>query len=432
VCKKAVRTVQRRRFHGLAAIGLASALATTTLTACGGNSPLSSDVTLHFVAADYGDPKTGNSSKVYWEDLARSFEERNPHIKIDVQIIDWDHVDDKVAQMVKENKAPDIAQIGSYAAYAAAHQLYSADDLFPISMQSDFIPSLANAGSVDRTQYGIPFVSSSRMFFYNKKLFKDAGIKKAPRNWADLKADAVKLKADGVKVPYGLPLGPEEAQAESLIWMLGAQGGYTDTVGGYTFDSVANVEAFNWVKKNLVQTGLVGPTDPAKTNRRDVFADFLAGRAGMVMGHPTLLTQAKGAGIDVGVAPLPGLNSPSSDTLGVADWMMAFKQNGNQDADGKFLQFVFSEQNALKFLNEYGLLPVTITASQAMRKNPANKDLVQFLDLLPEAEFYPVNKTSWGPVSDRVKKNIGQAVHGDPKTVLADLQRFALSTGAGK
>ncbi|MEU6852525.1 extracellular solute-binding protein [Actinacidiphila alni] len=416
----------------MAAIGIASALAITTLTACGNNSPLNSDVTLHFVAADYGDPKTNNSSKVYWDDLARSFEERNPHIKVDVQIIDWDHVDDKVAQMVKENKAPDIAQIGSYAAYAAKSQLYSADELFPISMQSDFIPSLADAGSVDRTQYGIPFVSSSRMFFYNKALFKHADIKKAPETWDELKEDAVKLKADGVKVPYGLPLGTEEAQAEAMMWMLGAQGGYTDTVGSYTFDSDANVQAFTWIKKNLVDAKLVGPTDPAKTNRRDTFADFLAGKAGMVMGHPTLLTQAKAAGIDVGVVPLPGESGPSTDTLGVADWMMAFKQNGNKEADGKFLQYVFNEQNSLKFLNEYGLLPVTITASQAMRKNPANKDLVQFLNLLPEARFYPVNKTSWGPVSDQVKKTIGQAVHSDPKTVLSDLQRFALSTDSGK
>ncbi|MEW2520051.1 extracellular solute-binding protein [Actinacidiphila alni] len=416
----------------MAAIGIASALALTTLTACGNNSPLNSDVTLHFVAADYGDPKTNNSSKVYWDDLARSFEERNPHIKVDVQIIDWDHVDDKVAQMVKENKAPDIAQIGSYAAYAAKSQLYSADELFPISMQSDFIPSLADAGSVDRTEYGIPFVSSSRMFFYNKKLFKNADITKAPETWDELKEDAVKLKADGVKVPYGLPLGTEEAQAEAMMWMLGAQGGYTDTVGSYTFDSDANVQAFSWVKKNLVDAKLVGPTDPAKTNRRDTFADFLAGKAGMVMGHPTLLTQAKAAGIDVGVVPLPGETGPATDTLGVADWMMAFKQNGNKEADGKFLQYVFNEQNSLKFLNEYGLLPVTITASQAMRKNPANKDLVQFLNLLPEARFYPVNKTSWGPVSDQVKKTIGQAVHSDPKTVLSDLQRFALSTDSGK
>ncbi|MEE4546803.1 extracellular solute-binding protein [Streptomyces sp. V4-01] len=397
----------------------------TTLSACGGSNPLSKDVTLHMVAADYGDPKTGNSSQTYWDDLVAAFEQQNPHIKVDVQVVNWVDVDNDVTKMVKQGKAPDIAQIGSYAAYAAADQLYSADDLFTVSEQADFIPSMVAAGSVDRTQFGIPWVSSSRMFFYNKKLFGDAGITKAPETWTELAHDAKLLKQDGVKVPYGLPLGTEEAQAESLMWMLGNSGGFTDTVGNYTFDAGPNVDAFSWLKDNLVDKGLVGPADPAKTNRQDTFDAFLAGRAGMINGHPTLLAQAKAKHIDVGVAPLPGRLGESTDTLGVADWMMAFKQNGNKEADGKFLQYVYQEKNTVKFLNEYGLLPVTTTASQAMRKDPKDKDLVQFLDLLPDAVFYPVDKTSWGPVSGKVKADIGKAVHDDPKTVLSDLQVYA-------
>ncbi|MCL2553470.1 MAG: extracellular solute-binding protein [Actinomycetia bacterium] len=414
--------MQRRRLLGLAAAGVASALAATTLSACGGSNPLSSNVTLHLVAADYGDPKTHNSSTKYWNDVVAAFEKDNPKIKVDVQVLSWDVVDDKVAAMVKSGHAPDIAQIGSYASYAAANQLYSADELFTVSQQADFLPALADAGSVNRTQYGIPWVSSSRMFFYNKKLFDHAGIAKAPKSWADVEKDAKLLKADGVKVPYGLPLGTEEAQAEALMWMLGNEGGYTDTVGSYTFDSSANIDAFSWLKTHLVQPGLVQPTDPAKTNRRDVFDAFLSGKAGMIMGHPTLLAQAKAAHIDVGVAPVPGKQGPSTDTLGVADWMMAFKQNGNKAAAGKFLQFVYQEKNAVTFLDEYGLLPVTTSALTTMEGNPKYADLTQFLNLLPEAIFYPVNKTSWGPVSDDVKKTIGQAVHGDPKTVLSKLQ----------
>ncbi len=418
--------MQRRRILGLAA-GLTSALALTGVSACGGSSPLSKNVTLHMVAADYGAPKTGNSSQEYWNNLIHAFEQENPRIKVDIDVVDWTHVDDKVAALVKAGNAPDIAQIGSYAAYAAKGQLYSADDLFTVSEQADFIPSLAQAGSIDRTQYGIPWVSSSRMFFYNKKLFERAGIAKAPTTWAELATDAKLLKNVGVKVPYGLPLGPEEAQAEALMWMLGADGGggYTDSVGNYTFDAAANVTALGWVKKHLVQAGLVGPTDPATTNRQDVFNDFLAGKAGMINGHPTLLAQAKAKGIDVGVAQLPGQSSPNQDTLGVADWMMAFNQKGNLSADGKFLQYVYDEKNTVKFLDEYGLLPVTTSASEAMEINPKDKDLVQFLNLLPEAVFYPVGKNSWGPVSERVKKVIGKAVHTDPKSVLSDLEVYA-------
>lgn len=423
-------SVQRRRLVSVVAAALGSALAATGLSACGATPD--KDVTLRMVAADYGDAKAHNSSTAYWDGVARSFEQRNPHIKVDVEVVDWDHVDDKVSDMVKAGHAPDVAQIGSYADYAADGLLYSADDIFPISMQADFIPSLVSAGSVHRVQYGIPWASSSRLFFYNKGLFKDAGIKDAPRTWNDIAKDAARLKEHGVKVPYGLPLGTEEAQAESLMWMLGASGGYTDTVGGYTFDSLANVTAFSWLKDNLVAKGLTGPGDPAKTNRRTVFADFLAGEAGMINGHPTLLAQAKAAHIDVGVAALPGQHGPSPDTLGVADWMMAFKQKDDHlAADSAFLRYVYSPENSLRFLDQYGLLPVTTSASQAMERNPRDADMLQFLDRLPEAVFYPVGKTSWGPVSDQVKKTIGSAVDGDPKQVLGTLQRFAAAQ-AGK
>lgn len=419
-----VRTLQRRRLLGLTA-GLTTAVALTGISACGGSSPLDKNVTLHMIAADYGDPKAGNSSTVYWDALVRSFEAANPHIKVDVKVVDWTHVDEKVASMVKDGHAPDIAQMGSYAAYAAHDDLYSADDLFTVSEQADFIPSLAAAGTVDHTQYGLPWASSSRMFFYNKTLFAQAGITKAPETWDDLATDAKLLKADGVEMPYGLPLGPEEGQAEALMWMLGANGGFTNSVGSYNFNSLGNQEAFSWLKTHLVDAHLVGPKDPAKTNRQDVFDAFLAGKAGMINGHPTLLAQARAKGIEVGVAPLPGQTGTDQNTLGVADWMMAFKQNGNRDADAKFLQYVYSEKNTVKFLHTYGLLPVTTSDSLAMRDNPKDKNLVQFLDLLPDAVFYPVGKTSWGPVSARVKKTIGEAVHGDPKTVLSDLQVYA-------
>jgi multiple sugar transport system substrate-binding protein len=130
------------------------------------------------------------------------------------------------------------------------------------------------------------------------------------------------------------------------------------------------------------------------------------------------------------VVPLPGETGPSTNTLGVADWMMAFKQNGNKAADGKFLQYVYEEKNSVQFLNEYGLLPVTTSASQTMRNTPKDADLVQFLKLLPDAVFYPVDKTSWGPVSDAVKKSIGQTMTSDPKTILSNLQNEAMTLDA--
>ncbi|MGY0060645.1 ABC transporter substrate-binding protein [Streptomyces sp. LZ34] len=426
--------MQRRRFMGLTAAGAVTAAMSPALTACGNEGPGSGDVTLKVVAADYGD-SSANSSQKYWDKLAREFEAKHENIKVDVQILSWTEVDKSVAAMVKRGEAPDIAQIGAYADFAAAGKLYRADQMLSIPTQAGFIESLARAGEVKRVQYGLPFVSSARLFFYNKKLFDEAGVTSAPESWAELKDAAVKLKAIGVKIPYGLPLGPEESQAETMMWLLGGDGGYTDTNGSYTIDSTQNIKTFEWLRDELVGEGLTGPDAPARTNRQDIFDAFTRGEVGMLNGHPTLMQQADGHGIEYGTAPLPGRDGKSRATMGVADWVMAFKQNGNRRQAGLFLDFLYDEQNVLDFTSQYDLLPVTSKASGAMRGDREYKRLWKFLDELETAQFYPVDKTSWATVQADLKKKIGSVVAkgGDPAGVLSEVQRQAdaMETSAG-
>ncbi|MEW2579829.1 extracellular solute-binding protein [Streptomyces syringium] len=417
--------MQRRRFLGLTAAGAATAALAPALTACGSEAT-GGDKKIRLIAADYGDKPT-NSSKKYWDSLAREFESKNKGIKVDVSVYSWTEVDKKVADLVAAGKAPDLAQIGAYADFAAVGKLYSADQMLSIPTQADFISSIAKAGEVHRVQYGLPFVSSTRLLFCNKKLFAKAGIAKAPESWSDLQAAAVKLKAAGVKMPYGLPLGPEEAPAESMMWMLSGGGGYTDHNGSYIIDSPENIKTFEWLRDELVGKGLTGSGDPARTNRQEVFDAFTSGDVGMLNGHPTLMRQADAKGIQYLMVPLPGINGKSKSTMGVADWMMAFKQNGHRDELGKFLDFVYSKQNVLDFTGQYDLLPVTTSASEAMAEGDKHKQLKSFLEQLPNAEFYPADKTSWAKVSKSIKEKIGSTVQkgGDPAAVLGEIRREA-------
>ncbi|MGW1836453.1 extracellular solute-binding protein [Streptomyces sp. BBFR2] len=412
----------QRRYTSLAAAGIATAL-TLTLSGCGGGQ--GDRVTLKLVAADYGDG-TGPGSQQYWDRLTRAFEKKNPGIKVDVDIYNWKDVDKKVADLVHQGHAPDLAQAGSYADYAAQDQLYSADDLLSIPVQADLQPTLAESGEVGRTQYGIPFGASTRRLFYNKKLFAEAGITEAPKTWDDVAEDAQLLKDHGVKTPYALPLGPEEAQAESLIWMLSGGGGYTDDIGKYGIDSPANVKTFKWLRDELVDKGLTGG-DPATLNRADAFAAFADGKVGMLNGHPALIKQAEAKGLDYGTADLPGVSGPSPSTLGVSDWMMAFKRNGHRTQAGKFLDFVYNDDNVLAFSHDFGLLPVTTSAAQKMAGDQRFGRLQDFVGPLREAQFYPANKTSWPEVVKAVKSQMGAAVgpKGDPASILSDLQNTA-------
>lgn len=423
--------MQRRHVRRIAA-GVVAMLA-FTLSACGSSGAIGgSDVTLKVIAAEYGD-RSGNSSKRYWDQLVGEFEFNNPGITVDVDVYSWRDIDKKVHALVQTGRAPDIAQTGSYAQYAAQGKLYRADELLSIPTQAAFIPALANAGTVHRIQYGMPFVASTRVLFYNKDLFKRAGIPGAPKTWRELKTDARALKRTGVAIPYALPLGPEEPQAETLNWLLSGGGGYTDEVGGYAIDSLDNIRTFEWLRDELVGQGLTNP-DPGSMNRQDAFNSFTSGDAAMLNGPPTLLELAQENGIHVGVAPLPGKDGPSQATTGVADWMMAFKRKGHAAEVGKFLDFVYSEKNVLKFADQYDLLPVTNEASDAMRADERHKDVREFLDQLQTAVLFPVGKRSWGPTVVRLKQTIGDAVTkgGDPASVLAQLQREAESSENAK
>ncbi|MFE3740722.1 extracellular solute-binding protein [Streptomyces sp. NPDC059096] len=405
---------------------------TVALAGCA-NTSGGGDVTLKVVAAEYG-TNSEDSSVNYWESVASSFQADNPGIKIDIKIRPWKTIDSDVARMVAEGKAPDIAQVGSYSDYAKDDKLYAADDLLSVPTQANFLDQLSEAGEVNRIQYGMPFIASTRLLFYNKELFASAGLS-APKDWDDIRSAAEALKADGVTTPFALPLGTEEAQGEALMWLLSGGGGVTDNAdGSYSIDSPVNVATFTWLKKNLVGPGLTGPVAPGKLDRATAFKAFTSGQVGMLNGHPTLMKDAVKRGIKVGMVPLPAEKGPAKASVGVADWIMAFKQNGHREQIGSFLDYAYQDKNLLSFSGQYDLLPVTYSANEAMLADPEHQDVKTFLTALPESELFPYGKNSWSRVSESFKKNIGRAVERDqsPGAVLGQIARDASAAEAAE
>ncbi|WP_030879246.1 extracellular solute-binding protein [Streptomyces sp. NRRL S-1868] len=401
------------------------------LTACGGDSGGSGDKnTLKLVAADYGDKKS-NASKLYWQEVVKDFRKEHKDIKVDVQVINWNEIDKQVKTMIQSGNVPDLLQTGGYADKVADDLLYKADEVTSAKTRANIVDSFNKAGEVDGTQYGIPWTSSTRVLFYNKDVFEKAGIKEPPKTWDEVAEAAEKIKkSKAAETPYALPLGPEETQGETMIWELGNGGGFTDAKGAYTLDSKQNVETFTWLKDNLVKPGLTY-ANPATTDRKTAFADFAAGKAGMLNGHPTLVQMAKAGKVDYGVATIPGKNGPLKSTLGVADWMMAFKDGGKKEAIKKFLDFTYSKK-MLKFNEMYNFPPVTEDAVQQMRSSGEHKDLEPFFEELPNAKFYPLGDPAWDVVSAEMKKTGGKAVTENPRQVLGDLQKKAEDAAKNK
>lgn len=406
--------------------GVACAITLMALPLTGCSIEGEGEVTLKLVAADYGVSGV-TSSKNYWRELIRRFERENPNIHVDVTVLDWNDVDAYIAELVERGEAPDLAQAGSYSEYASKGLLYPTDEILSIRTEGDFLPELAQQGEYKYEQYGMPFTSSARVLFYNKALFRQAGIENAPTTWTELKRDAQALKDSGTPVPYGLPLGPQEPQAEAFNWILSGGGSYVTPIGSIKIDSDENIQTFEWLQE-LVADGLTN-ANPGQTDRREMFDAFIKGDVGMLNGHPSLLGPAAANGVEIGMATVPGKNGPSKRTAAVADWMMAFKSSGKSEEVGKFLDFVYRTENVIKFAKQYYLLPATISADNEARTDTKDAELFAFLNQMPIPDYYPVAQKNWGRVLKKLRSRIGDSVskNGDPAAVLQDIQRVAFT-----
>ncbi len=409
-----------------------TAAALLALAACGsskGSTSSTSSTTVTFFGADYGTGAgAANSTTKYWDTIASAFHQANPSITVKVQTIDWNDFPNKVQTLVQNKQFPDILEGDTAPQFAQSHLLYPASDVLSPGVLGNLIPTFLKDGQYQGTDYGMPFTTSTRALYYNKKIFTAAGISSPPQTWAQLQSDAAAIKAKGY-IGYGMPLGSEEAQAEALLWFLGDGGGYVNSSGAYTINSSQNVQALQFMSK-LAKAGDTQPS-PGTTDRKDVWAQFAQGKIGMVLGSPAVIPIIQAAGVlkaaDYATANVPGRSAPLASTLGVHDDIVAFNTGGgsHKAAIKKFLDFVYQDKYQLQFDNEYDLLPATQSGAAAMAKNLM---FAAFLKNIPNSVNYP-SKTNWTTVENQIKTTLGQAITSNPQTILNSIQQTAASGG---
>ncbi|MFC4465322.1 extracellular solute-binding protein [Streptomyces xiangluensis] len=412
----------------LLAVGVAELL----LTACSGGTG-SADAApgggsgvkeIKVVIAEY----SKNHTEAFWDAFAKTYKAQTG-IKLNLQIIGWDSIDQQASTMIQNGSPPDILNLNAYASYAKDGLLYNSDEVLPATTKADLIDAFVKSGTYNGKMYGFPDLASSRAMFYNKDLFRQAGITAAPKTWAEFVSDAKKVTALGNgTVGYAEPLGPEEAQAEFSIWAFNNDGAWK-TGGKWTINSPKNIETLQFLK-DLSTKYKVTQNNPGKTNRTDgAFSLFSSGKAGMVVGLSQLSTTLDAdKKVNYGVAPMPTKDGSASQTYGVTDYLMAFKKSGNQDAVKKFYQLYYQADQVNTWIKSEGFLPVTKSGLKVFASDSALK---VYLDTLPHIHLTPTDDPAWDKIKLAVQQNIGAAVapNGDPASVLNELQKTAESSG---
>ena len=138
--------------------------------------------------------------KTLFQGIADAYVAAHPNVTINVTVLENEAFKTKLATQMQSGEPPDLFQSwggGTMAAQADAGMLK--DITADVASWKDTV----NAGamsiySYNGKQYGVPWDMGMIGFWYNKKLFADAGITAPPATWEELLAAMGKLKDSGV------------------------------------------------------------------------------------------------------------------------------------------------------------------------------------------------------------------------------------------
>ena len=408
-----------------ATAGIISAAAlTVTLAGCGFSGGSGSNdasgggkTTLNLLVPSYSDNTQG-----LWDDVIKGFEKKNPDVTVKLEVESWDNLESVIQTKIQGGEAPDIYNGGDFAGFAADDLLYAAKDVVSADTLSDFQESFVKNEELDGTAYALPLIASARALFVNNDLMTQAGVSAAPKTWDDLLDAATKISKLGNGIAgYGMPLGSEEAQGEAAVWLWGG-GGSFGNASDITVDDSANLPGAEQIKK-MIDAGAT-QADPGSTDRSPLMDIFIQGKIGMQVGLPPTVGQIKenNPALKYSIVPIPTKDG-SPFTLGVADQLMAFKNDGDKkEAITKFFDYFYSSDVYVNWVKTEGFLPTTKSGAKAVADD---ESLKPFLDVLPDAQFYPTTNAKWAATSSAFKALFGQIATKPAQDVLTEVQTQA-------
>lgn len=327
----------------------------------------------------------------YFESAARDFETAHPGTKIQIEVVPWDNLQQKLTTDISAGANADMSIIGTrwlldYVSQGVAAPL---DAYVKPEFKARFIDTFLQPSVMNGKVYGLPIAASARAMYYNKDVFKKAGYDAPPKTWTEFRAAAEKIKSSGDGV---FALGLQGKEIETDVYFYYALWSYGGDILMDKKSGIGSPAAIDAAKlyKGFIDAGL---TEPGVTaySREDVQNLFKQGKVATVITAPFLSKQIKTEApkLNYGVAAIPAGANGEQATYGVTDSIILFQNSKNKDEAWAFLDFIFTTEQRTKFDKVEGFLPVN--AKEAADPYFADDaDLKAFAAMLPKVRFAPV------------------------------------------
>lgn len=262
--------------------------------------------------------------------------------------------EDKVNAAITTNSLPDVITLDgpNTAAYAKSKVITPLDDYLKDDNMEDVLDSIKQQGTYDGKFYAFGYSESNVGIYYNKKMFKEAGIDesslptlKKPWTWNEFKAVSKKLKDHFKEAAIDFRLNSNDEMLPyaymPLIWSNGGSVVNEDgtKAEGY-FNSKESTQAVQFIQ-DLVKEGY--------TTVSPVEKGFETGQYPMVLSGSWTIAdlQTNYKDIDFGILPYPVSNKTKKLVSPSGSWQLAVTTKSNKkDAAAEFVKFATNTESS--------------------------------------------------------------------------------------
>src|SRR4051812_18724025 len=186
--------LSRRSFLSATAV---AGLTAPLLSACGGSSKKSSNGK---VTVEWWNISTTEPGKTQFANAAKTFMAQNPHVNLKLVALENEAYKSKMTALTASGKLPDIYHTWGGGVLKQQIDAGLVEDLTDStkSWTGTLLPVAREPYKFDGKVYGIPDDIGMVGFWYNKALFKKAGITTPPTTWSGYLDTVRRLKSAGI------------------------------------------------------------------------------------------------------------------------------------------------------------------------------------------------------------------------------------------
>jgi len=410
--------VSRRR---LAAAGLAAFALAATATACSssaaGGSSGSAATGTYTIWDPY--PQFDNSSA--WVQLLNKC---GTSAGVTVKRTGFDTTDltSKVLLAAQQGDAPNVLIVDNPVVSTLAEGGVLTDTTENKIDTSSVSANLLGAGQLSGKTYGVPIGANTLALYYNKAVLSAAGVDvTSVKDWASLTAALAKVKAAGKKGITFSAIGTEEGSFQFLPWFWGANANLTDLS---STQGVAALSLWNtWLKDGYAPNSVLNNTQTTS------WQEFATGQYAFSENGTWQLSNAKKAGFDYGVIPIPAMNGGSAPAPTGGEFVTVPVQSntGSYTTSEKIVACLTSADNA--YATDTTLGYIGAGSAVQSKQQASSSDLTAWVQAVQAAKGRTSDNlgTKYPKISQQLWTAVQAALSGsaDPQSALQTAQSAA-------